>query len=59
MSFVEESSTRFFAVVGAAYIPEHHFNSDDDDLEHQALHQCGFGVTSPPRSGSTGWWLNG
>ena len=58
MSFAEENSTRFFAVVGAAYIPERHRDSDADDLEHQALPQCGFGLTSPPRSGSTGWWLN-
>ena len=58
MSLIIDNSTRFFAVVGAAYVPEHHFGGYGHDVEQRPVQRPGLDVVTLPPTASTGWWLN-
>jgi hypothetical protein len=56
MSVFIDNSTRFFAVVGAVYIPERHFDIYSDEVEHRAPQRVAGAVTSESWANSPGWW---
>lgn len=58
MSLIIENSTRFFAVVGAAYVPEHHFDGYGHDVEQRPLQRPELDVVTLPPTSSTSWWPN-
>ena len=58
MSLISENSTRFFTVVGAAFLPKRHFDSYGNDGERLASRHFEFGVDTLSRSGSSNWWLH-
>ena len=59
MRLVIDNATRFFAVVGAPYIPEHHFDAGRDGAERRGSPSHAHDVAAlPPSSGSPGWWLH-
>jgi hypothetical protein len=58
MSLIIDNSTRFFSVVGAAYIPERHFDSHKDGDERRHSQELELRSTILPPTGSTGWWLH-
>jgi hypothetical protein len=56
MRLVIDNATRFFTVVGAPYMPEHHA---DSDAERHGRQRSSHEATRQLPSGSTGSWLNG
>jgi hypothetical protein len=56
MSLNSDNTTRFFTVVGAAYVPERHFDSGDDRNEYHGARGPRFGGTHL-QTGDTGSWL--
>lgn len=50
-----DNATRYFTVVGASYVAEHHFESDGGEVEGRASRQYGFAVTAVPRINSGSW----
>jgi len=58
MSLTIDNATRFFTVVGAAYIPERHIDSYDDEIERRHALQGELALTTLPPTSSTGWWLH-
>ena len=53
MRLIIDNATRYFTVVGAAYLPERHA---DSDTEHRNSADLPDIATLPP-SASPGWWL--
>ena len=49
-------STRYFTVVGAPYVPEHH-DEADGNLEPCVLPHIVNHTTIRPDIGTAGWWL--
>jgi hypothetical protein len=58
MSLIIDNSTRLFAVVGAAYVPEHHFGGCGHDAERRVAQRPGSDMVISPPTASAGWWLN-
>jgi len=56
MSVFIDNSTRFFTVVGAAYIPEQHLDSYGDDVERRTSLRSAIGANALSRADSSGWW---
>jgi hypothetical protein len=56
MSLIGDNTTRFFTVVGAAYVPERHFESGDDRNEYRSGRGPRLGGARS-QTGSTGSWL--
>ena len=57
MSLINYRPTRYFAVVGAACVPERHFDGDDDDITRRTSQHLDLGVADLPPTGSSGFWL--
>jgi hypothetical protein len=51
-----DNTTRFFTVVGAPYLPEHHLDASDDAWPRAALHAA-HPATTPPPGNPIGSWL--
>jgi hypothetical protein len=56
MTLAEQNNTRFFAVVGAAYIPEHHLDNCRDNIERHNRNELEGRASPRSETSSTGWW---
>jgi hypothetical protein len=55
MRLVIDSTTRFFSVVGAPYIAEHHYDNSSDDDEVPGSHRPAYLAVLPRPCTSTSW----
>lgn len=53
-----DNTTRLFAVVGAPYIPERHFESGHGEGLRRASQHTAYDIATLPSSGSTNWLLH-